>query len=112
CLPSPSFDADTRDTAAIPSSPANSLGTHSADSESHPASAVQTDTLGRPPHSGIEHRTPSSSEDSLPSPHTRDWGLVSQADTHLRILRIRILRIRIRKTSLLSPGPVRRIVRD
>jgi hypothetical protein len=48
------------------------------------ASAVQTDTLGRPLRSGSGHRIPSSSEDSLPSPHTRDWGLVSQADTHLR----------------------------
>src|ERR1039458_2504403 len=84
CLRSPKFDVDTHDTAAIPFSPATSLDTHSEDSETHPASAVATDTLGRPPHSGIEHRTPSSSEeDSLPFPHTRHWGLVSQADTHL-----------------------------
>src|ERR1017187_9587168 len=82
-LPSPRSDADTHDTAAIPSYPANSLGTHSADSKTHLASVVPIDALGRSPHSGIEHRTPSSSEDSLPFPHTRYWGLVSQADTHL-----------------------------
>src|ERR1039458_6586038 len=57
-----------------------------ADSKTHLASVVPIDTLGRSPHSGIEHRTPSSSEDSLPFPHTRYWGLVSQADTHLVLL--------------------------
>jgi hypothetical protein len=31
-----------------------------------------------------EPQTPSSSEDTLPSPHTTYWGYLSQAHTHLR----------------------------
>src|SRR5262249_52690261 len=50
CPQSPRPDADRHHTATGLSSPANSRDIHSADSESHPASAVAPDTPGRPPH--------------------------------------------------------------
>src|SRR5215831_20500413 len=78
----PRLDADMHRTATASSLPVCSLGTHSADTESHPASAVATDTLGNPLHFESERRIPSHFEDNRPSSHTRYCGLVSQADIH------------------------------
>jgi hypothetical protein len=80
--PSPKSDVDKHHIAAGPSSPVNSLGTHNLDSGSHPASVTATDTRGTPALSQSKGRIPSSFADNLPAPHTRYWGLVSQADTH------------------------------
>src|SRR5206468_12702439 len=99
---SPRSDVDNRDTATVPSLPANSLGTHSADSESHPATAVASDTLGRPPHSCSGYRTPSSSADSLPFPNTMYSSMVSQGDTQLSV--IAALELEIGILLIIPPG--------
>src|SRR5262249_21208871 len=82
--PSPKFGAGRRHTAAGSSEPVNSPGSHSADNESRPASAVATDILGRPPRGRSEGRTPLGFAGNPPPRHTEDCGMVSQADTHLR----------------------------
>ena len=74
-------------TAAVSSSPAYILPTRTAGTETHPASAAETNTLGKPLQFGSGHRIRSNFEGNLPSLHTRYCGMVSQADTHLGKIR-------------------------